>query len=169
MSGTKISSLPSDTLVTLSDIVPVVVLGSPNVTKQATVATLVAVLNSATLAGPLGVTAPGTISAEVVNFGQFAPTASANGFIHMPGGVKWQWGTGDTSTGGAVTVTFPEAFSGPAWSVTCIPNNQAALSTALMTITGFATATQFTVSAVAPTSITPLPGTTFYWIAVGPT
>jgi len=169
MSGTKISALPSATTVTLADILPVVVLGTPNITKQATVATFVAVLNGATLAGPLGVTAPGTVSAEVVNFGQFAPVAGATGYSDQPGGVTRQWGTSITSTGGTVTVTFPKPFSSAAWSVVATPNGQLTLSTAMVTITGFPTATQFVLSAVDSRTGNQLLGTTFSWEAVGPT
>lgn len=167
MSGTKISALPSDATVTLADIMPVVVLGSPNVTKQTTVGTLFAALNNATLAGPLGITAPGTVSAEVVNFGQFAPTASANGFLHNPGDVTEQWGNGSADSTGIVTVTFPYTFSASPWAVNGTAYGMTTNQAVTVGIVGTPTTTQVTFKVSSGVNGFPV-AFPFYWTARGP-
>lgn len=170
MSGTTISALPAASAVGSSDEVPIVQLGSPNVTKRAAVSQLttqvLSALNGGTITGPLSITTNASTGNEVPNISQFALNASASGSIALPGGIALQWGIATTGGGGTVTVTFPAAFSAAAWTVVGTAVN-GAIAVA-MTLTDAPTDTAATFMSWNATAGVPNGGTTFYWYAVGP-
>lgn len=129
-------------------------------------------LNALSLAATGAITAAtaGTTGNQVVNFSQFAPLLAAVGYIHLPGGVTFQWGNA-SSTVGTVTVTFPVSFSTGVWAIAPMlkdapgggPAQPVAIeATTVATNAGFNVLTFNTTTGA-------LAACNFFWIAVGPT
>lgn len=60
---------------------------------------------------------PGTVTTQVVNFGQFAPTLGPNGHTKLPGGLRMQWGRATTDGSGLAVITFPVPFGSTDYSI----------------------------------------------------
>lgn len=124
MSGTAISALPAGGAPTTNALLPIVTLGSPNVTQRITIAQVLNLLNGNSINGPLSLGTPGTTGTELVNFSQFNPTAAGNGTITFPGNVRLQWGSSTTVLSAGFTqimVTFPVAFAAAPWAIIGFP------------------------------------------------
>lgn len=107
-------------------------------------------------------------SGVISQFSQRGRNLDQTGYCLLPPGFLFQWGrgfmAGDTS---AVTVTFPQAFSGTAWVVTSTPyNNPITGTTPREWGVNNITDTDFVANAF--NGDTPQGGVNFGWMAVGP-
>jgi hypothetical protein len=147
--------------------------GTLSVTGATTLASTLAVTGATTLSSTLAVTGAltaataGTTGNQVVNFNQFNPTASANGFIHLPGGVTLQWGNSSTSGAGTAAITFPVAFSSGPWAVNVCAVQSSQPLIGSVASSPAATGSGFT--AQCNTIAGAGAATPFYWSATGPT
>lgn len=173
MSGTTISNLPSAGSVPTTNLLPTVLLGTPNVTQRATVTQLLAnaltTLAGQTIAGTLSAT-NGATGTQVVNFSQFNPTAAASGVIHFPGGVTLQWGTAAIAGSSYTVVAFGYVFSGTPWLVMFQPYDTTTAQPwavgqgPIAPIAGGASVFGYNTSSGAQVAI---PNS--FWVAIGPT
>ena len=98
-----------------------------NSTKVATTAFVLtnaagAPLNSPAFTGtptaPTAATGTQTTQLATTSFANPAFNASGNGYVKLPSGIIFQWGTGNTSSSNPATVTFPIAFPNNCFSIT---------------------------------------------------
>lgn len=66
--------------------------------------------------GTAGTKNVGTGTGQIPDMSFFSSSLITNGFKNLPGGLVIQWGSGNTTTGGA-TVTYPVAFSNACLSI----------------------------------------------------
>jgi hypothetical protein len=148
-----LSALPAAGSVATSALVPIVTIGSPNITQRATISQLAAGIGTAGFPSTVAVATGGTSGNDVVNYSQFNPTLGNPWVLHFPGGITMQGGNQLTS-GGSGTVVFPYAFSDLYWSFTANSLGGSAPQISFIQINSVT----FTEA-----------GTVIFWMAVGPT
>jgi len=89
-------------------------------------------------------------------------TASANGYITFPGGIKFEWGTSASINANTTgVVSFPSAFTTEVYSVVVTGTGATNLTTTGMTTVSSANVTSFTIENGDDNA------RTFYWQAIG--
>ena len=107
------------------------------------------------------------IDGQLTSFKTGVPTNAANGCSCLPGGLLIQWGVATGVWNNSNTVTFPIAFSAPAY---CITANQQFGGAGNIQFVQISTIAATTFKPVLQTSAGSIVGfsTTIYWTAIGP-
>jgi len=94
--------------------------------------------------------------------GPSAPSTGNNGFVYLPGGILFQWGTRVNNTGGLKTITLPTPFPNNFYNAQATmvrqSNNVDAIYCATAPIAGMTSTIQFYDTST---------GNQFYWFAIG--
>lgn len=110
---------------------------------------------------------PGVSGNRVVNYSQFQPSASSNGYTFLPGGLLFQWGTTGASDGsGRIILTYPLAFPTNVFQVVpSVVGNAGANFTMAWDGSGGLTATNFYTTTASTGN--PAGGVSATWTAIG--
>lgn len=111
-------------------------------------------------------TLAGTDTTRVVTpagLASFTKSLASNGYIKLPGGLILQWGSGVTSSGGTLAVTFPLAF--PTACLQVFTTDQGIIST--LHIVGSDTGTTTGFNAYSVNAADAAAASNFKWLAIG--
>lgn len=96
------------------------------VAGAASVGNGLSVTGASSVTGTLTVSTAAASGNQVVNYSQFAPLGTTNGYTRLPGNLLLQWGTASITTGGPTTINWPTSFSSSVFSVTLTKKNASA-------------------------------------------
>jgi len=126
----------------------------PIISAATQVSTAALLATSAAVSGPVSGTtgtftgavtaANGATGTQVVNISQFIPTGTTSGYVTLPGGLMFQWGSGTATNNSGSTITFPTSFPTACWHVYVTATNTGIPGTNEVFEVGSLTTTQFT-------------------------